>query len=143
MPRNMAKKTDVICLSGGADPIHIGHIRMIDAAKEHGDVVWILNSDEWLKRKKGYSFMRWEHRAEILRAITGVKLVVPVDDADGTVCEALQRIKPAYFANGGDRTIDNTPEIALCRNLGIKMLFNVGGKKVESSSELVRAANAQ
>jgi cytidyltransferase-like protein len=137
----MAKQNDVVCVSGGADPIHVGHIRMIEEASEYGDVIWILNSDEWLKRKKGYSFMKWEHRAEVLRAIAGVNMVVPVDDSDGTVCEALKRIKPTYFANGGDRTIDSTPEIHLCRELGIKMLFNVGGEKISSSSELVKAAN--
>ena len=137
----MAKKDNVVCVSGGADPIHVGHIRMIEEASQYGDVIWILNSDEWLKCKKGYCFMKWEHRAEILRAITGVNMVVPVDDSDGTVCEALKRIKPTYFANGGDRTIDSTPEVDLCRELNIKMLFNVGGEKLSSSSELVKAVH--
>lgn len=134
----MAQKDDVVCLSGGADPLHMGHIRMIQEAATYGKVIWILNSDDWLRRKKGYSFMKWEHRAEILRALADVKMVERVDDKDGTVCEALQRIKPAYFANGGDRTPDNTPEMTLCQDMGIKLLFNMGGEKVASSSDLVR-----
>src|SRR5690242_6837351 len=93
-----------IALSGGFDPLHSGHIRMIKAAAEHGDVVIILNSDEWLLRKKGYVFMTWKERAEILSSIKGVESVVPVDDADGTVCKSLEELQPDYFGNGGDRT---------------------------------------
>lgn len=135
----MDKEADVttICVSGGFDPIHVGHVRMIHDASLQGDVIVILNSDAWLKKKKGYVFMDWLSRAFILRAIRGVKAVEPVDDRDGTVCEALERIRPDYFANGGDRASDNTPEVELCKTLCIKTLFNVGGEKVMSSSELV------
>ena len=70
-------------------------------------------------------------------AIKGVIDVVAVDDEDGTVCEALKRIKPTYFANGGDRTTDNTPEQAICEDLGIEMLWSIGGQKIQSSSVLV------
>ena len=94
---------EIVCVSGGMDPIHVGHVRMILEASKFGDVVVILNSDQWLLRKKGFKFMSWEERAEILRAIRGVVDVVRVNDEDGTVCEALRRIKPDYFANGGDR----------------------------------------
>ena len=69
-------KRKTIAVSGGFDPIHVGHVRMILAAAQHGDVIVILNSDEWLKNKKGYSFMSWEERAEVLRAIKGVVNVV-------------------------------------------------------------------
>ena len=131
----------VVCVSGGFDPVHVGHVRMIQEAAKHGNVTVILNSDEWLKRKKGYVLMPYEQRAEILYAIKGVVDVVSVDDSGGTVCEALKRIKPDYFVNGGDRFADNIPEFKLCQELGIEMLFNVGGEKVASSSELVRAAN--
>lgn len=130
----------IVAISGGIDPIHTGHIRLIHDAALHGDVVVILNSDEWLMRKKGYVFMNWLSRAYILRAIKGVKEVVAVDDSDGTVCEALARIRPDYFANGGDRTAENTPELKLCADLGIKPLFNVGGEKIASSSHLVKRA---
>lgn len=133
----MSRKT--ICVSGGFDPLHIGHIRLITDAANYGDVVVILNSDDWLLRKKGYAFMDWLSRAYILRAIKGVKDVVRVNDSDTTVCKALRNIKPDYFANGGDRTSENTPELEVCKELGITPLFNIGGEKIESSSMLVAA----
>ena len=130
-----------IMLSGGFDPVHIGHVRMIIAAAAAGRVIIVANSDDWLMRKKGYIFMPWEERAEILRALVGVSEVVAVDDLDGTVCEALTRIKPDIFGNGGDRNNKNTPEKALCKELGIKMAWALGGDKIQSSSELVNDSN--
>ena len=132
-------KRPVICVSGGADPVHKGHIDMIEHASAFGSVVWILNSDEWLARKKDFQFMDFEHRKRILLSLRDIAGVSAVDDSDGTVCEALRRIKPDYFANGGDRTESNTPELQLCKELGIKPLFNIGGGKKASSSELVSA----
>ena len=132
-------KKKIICVSGGCDPLHGGHVAMILDAARYGDVVVILNSDAWLLRKKGYKFMPWEERAEILMAIKGVTDVVQVDDSDGTVCEALRRIRPDYFANGGDRKIGNTPEGDVCAELGIEMLWNIGGEKSQSSSWLIEA----
>lgn len=134
-----ASSEHVIAISGGFDPVHIGHIDYILCAGLYGAVTVILNSDEWLMRKKGYVFQKWHERAAILRAIKGVEHVVPVDDADGTVCEALQKFRPEIFANGGDRTTQNTPEMNLCEELGIRMVFGVGGGKRQSSSELVNA----
>ena len=133
------KPTDkpVVVVSGGFDPIHVGHVRMIQEAALHGHVAVVINSDEWLMRKKGYVFMPWKERAEIIESIEDVFTVEPVDDADDTVCEALRRIKPAIFANGGDRKSENTPEIDLCEKLNIALLWNMGGEKVQSSSDLV------
>lgn len=130
-----------VMVSGGFDPIHVGHIRMIREAAEHGDVIVVANSDEWLFRKKGYNFMGFTERKEILMAIKGVVEVVPVDDNDGTVCSALLDHRPDFFANGGDRTSTNTPENIVCQELGIEMLWNVGGQKIQSSSELVDKAS--
>ena len=130
------KKTIVI--SGGMDPVHVGHVRMIQAAAELGKVIVVLNSDEWLKQKKGYAFMPFEERKYLLESIKGVSAVSDVDDSDGTVCEALQRLKPDMFGNGGDRTSDNTPEKEVCLDIGIQMIWNLGGEKAQSSSELVR-----
>ena len=131
----------VIAISGGFDPLHIGHVRLIQAAAHYGKVMVILNSDDWLKRKKGYSFMSWAQRCEILMAMKDVTGVVRVDDADGTVCEALLKLKPDYFANGGDRGPENTPELKLCCDMGIKTMFGIGGGKIESSSNMVRRIN--
>ena len=129
-----------IMISGGFDPIHKGHIRMIREAVKKGEVLVIVNSDAWLMRKKGYVFMPFEERVEIIKSIKGVRdtAVVGIDDSDNTVCEALRKFKPDYFANGGDRTNTNTPEMALCEELGIEMLWEVGGGKVQSSSTLTK-----
>jgi cytidyltransferase-like protein len=127
-----------VAVSGGFDPIHIGHVRMILEAAEMGDVIVVANSDEWLMRKKGFVFMPWEERAEILSSIRGVLRVVRVDDSDGTVCEALRREKPDFFANGGDRKTNNTPEMEVCNELEIGLLWEVGGGKIQSSSDLVK-----
>tara|TARA_Y100001970_G_scaffold290592_1_gene424902 strand:+ start:383 stop:898 length:516 start_codon:yes stop_codon:yes gene_type:complete len=131
---------DVVCVSGGFDPVHIGHLRMIQEAAQHGHVVVIVNSDDWLMRKKGYIFMPFEERCEILEGFTATGETTNVDDRDGTVCEALRRIKPDYFANGGDRKNDNTPEMDVCEELGVQLLWNMGGGKVQSSSTLVTDA---
>lgn len=129
-----------IMVSGGFDPIHIGHVRMILEASEHGEVIVVANSDDWLMRKKGYIFMPWEERAEIILSIKGVSRVERVDDSDNSVCEAIERCRPDAFANGGDRKGNNTPEVALCENLGIDLVWNVGGGKIQSSSDLVAAS---
>lgn len=133
-------KKPIVAVSGGFDPIHKGHVQMIIEASKHGDVVVIVNSDDWLVRKKGYKFMSFDERSYICSKIKGVKFVTDVDDSDGTVCEALQRIVPDFFANGGDRYDNNTPEMELCNELNIEMLWNVGGDKIQSSSELVTKA---
>ena len=127
-----------IMVSGGFDPVHAGHIRMIRAAAKFGNVIVVANSDKWLNEKKGFVFMDFEQRAEILNSIKGVVLVSDVDDSDGTVCEAIERLKPTYFANGGDRGKHNTPEQNVCDKLGIEMLWSIGGdEKVAASSKLV------
>lgn len=129
-----------IMVSGGFDPVHAGHIRMIRAAAEYGDVIVIANSDSWLHDKKGFVFMDFNQRAEILNSIKGVILVDSVDDSDGTVCEAIRRLRPTFFANGGDRGKHNTPEQNVCDELGIEMLWSIGGdEKVAASSDLVKS----
>ena len=132
------RKRPLIAVSGGFDPVHIGHVRMIRDASRYGDVMVIINSDDWLQRKKGYVFMPYEERAEIMGNIKGVTLITSVDDSDGTVCQALRRHKPDAFANGGDRKTENTPEMDVCEELGIQLMWAVGGSnKPQSSSWLV------
>ncbi len=130
----MPNKT--VAVSGGMDPVHKGHVRMIQEASQFGDVIVILNSDDWLMRKKGFVFMSWEERAEILSAIKGVTKVVPVDDSDGSVCEALRREKPTYFANGGDRTKENIPEMSY-QDEKLTFKFGVGGNDKRNSSSWI------
>jgi len=137
MSTNNSTPYTTICVSGGFDPVHIGHLRMLNEAATHGNLIVIVNSDEWLMRKKGYIFMPFRERCEILSGFRSVYDTTFVEDTDNTVCEALRRLKPDYFANGGDRKTDNTPEMAVCTELGIELLWSVGGGKIQSSSDLV------
>lgn len=132
-----------IALSGGFDMVHIGHVRMIQAAARFGKVIILLNSDAWLIRKKGKPFMKFEERREILESMFHVAGVIQAFDDDNTVCASIEDLKDVikYFGNGGDRTHENTPELELCGKYGITPLFGLGGPKVQSSSELI--ANVQ
>ena len=94
-----------ICVSGGFDPLHTGHLDMFREAATHGRLTVIINSDAWLLRKKGFVFQPWQQRAAIIGELRCVAEVAHVDDADNTVCEALARLKPDFFANGGDRKL--------------------------------------
>ena len=127
----------IVMCSGGFDPLTVGHLCYLKDAAHFGDVVVALNSDAWLMAKKKFVFMPWADRMLIVKAISWVASVSAVEDSDGTVCEALRRLRPHYFTNGGDRTKANSLEDAVCDELGIKQLFNVGGQKIRSSSELV------
>lgn len=127
-----------IAVSGGFDPIHLGHICMMKEASKLGDVIVFLNSDNFLLQKKGYVFMDFEQRKAIIESIKYVKEVIEVIDVDDTVCETLEKYKPDIFVNGGDRNRKNIPEVDICKHLGIKMIFGIGGKKIESSSELMK-----
>lgn len=133
----------VVAVSGGFDPIHIGHLRMFQEARALGDrLVVILNNDYWLIKKKGFVFMPQEERAEIIAAFPFVDEVVLTVHEEGSedrsICKELELLKPHIFANGGDRrNEDEIPESAVCREHGIEMVFNVGrGGKVQSSSWL-------
>jgi len=133
------EKRPTVMVSGGFDPVHAGHIRMIRASAEYGDVIVIANSDDWLFRKKGFVFMEYARRVEILNAIKGVVLVDSVNDTDDTVCSAIRRHQPTYFANGGDRGRTNTPEQSVCEELGVELLWGIGGtEKLQSSSDLTK-----
>ena len=133
----------IVAVSGGYDPIHIGHVRLFQEAKKLGtELVVILNNDNWLRRKKGYFFMNQKERKEVIEHIKGVDRVVttshPQNPTDMSVCATLMKVKPNIFANGGDRFADNIPEVAVCNKLKCKMKFNIGrGGKVQSSSWLL------
>lgn len=137
-------KKIVVAVNGGFDPIHVGHVRMFCEAKKLGDeLVVILNNGNWLMKKKGFMFMPQTERMEIIKSIKGVDRVVPTSHTkntkDRSICKELRKIRPDIFANGGDRTYDNIPEVAVCDKIGCKMVFSVGkGGKVQSSSWLTK-----
>ncbi|MBI3627239.1 MAG: adenylyltransferase/cytidyltransferase family protein [Candidatus Sungbacteria bacterium] len=136
-------KKVMVAVSGGFDPVHIGHVRMFCEARKLGDsLVVILNNDHWLKKKKGFSFMPEKERKEILESFRWVDKVVltshPRNPKDMSVSRELLKIKPAIFVNGGDRNQHNTPENEVCKQIGCRIVFGVGrGGKVQSSSWLL------
>jgi cytidyltransferase-like protein len=137
------KQPIVVAVSGGFDPIHIGHIRMLKNAKKLGDkLVVILNNDYWLIQKKGIAFISEDERMEIVKAISYVDDVVltnhPHNNNDMSICPELEILRPDIFANGGDRFLENIPEAEVCKQIGCEMVFDVGeGGKVQSSSWLL------
>ncbi len=137
-----------VAVSGGFDPLHIGHVRMFKKAKALGErLVVIVNNDHWLRKKKGFAFMPQKERVELIRSLPFVDKVVLTDHAKGSedmsVTRALRKIKPHIFANGGDRKkMSDIPEASVCKDLGIKMLFNIGeGGKIQSSSWMIQNAS--
>ena len=153
---------NVIIVSGGFDPVHKGHIRMFRSASNLGHQVIVgLNSDEWLTRKKGKPFMKFEERKEIIEGFKYVNQVLPFDDSDDTASDLIRRVHTIYnseahehsysdlpqqgmmdyyqiyFANGGDRGKGNVPEVDICKDLEVVMLWGVGGGKIQSSSWLI------
>jgi len=137
------EKKDCVVVSGGFDPIHIGHLRMIqEASKLYSNLIVIVNSDKFLLEKKGYAFMPIEERIEILKGFSEVYRTVESIDDDRTVCKTLEWLAQEEnikcFANGGDRKNKaDIPESEICKKHGIVMEFNVGGGKIQSSSGLV------
>jgi len=136
-------KKIIVAVSGGFDPIHYGHIKLFREARKLGDkLIVILNSDNFLMKKKGFVLMNFKHRKRILKAIKYVDKVIKCRDKDLSVCKTLAKLKPDIFANGGDRQSEkDIPEDQICEKLGIKMVFNVGGHKIYSSSDLIKKIN--
>ena len=131
----------IVVVSGGFDPVHSGHIKLIKAARLLGDMLIVgINSDEWLARKKGRAFMPWQERLCILNNLTSVDEVYTFDDDNGTACHLLQQVRAHYpedriiFANGGDRTKDNIPEMTVP---GVEFVFGVGGADKANSSSWI------
>ncbi len=142
-------KEIIVVASGGFDPIHPGHIRLLKEAKKLGHrLIVLLNNDNWLMAKKGYVFMSEQERKEIIEAIVGVDRVFltehKANPTDMSVCRELLKLKPHIFVNGGDRHKDNIPETDICNRINCQMVFNVGyGGKIQSSSWLLNKYNAR
>ena len=131
----------IVVVSGGFDPVHSGHIKLIKEARLLGDMLIVgINSDEWLARKKGRAFMPWNERLCILNNLSSVDEVYTFDDEDNTAGHLLQQVRAHYptdriiFANGGDRTQENIPEMSVP---GVEFVFGVGGENKSNSSSWI------
>lgn len=135
----------IVLITGGFDPLHSGHIAYINAARELGDSLIVgVNSDEWLCRKKGQEFMPWEERATIIAALNNVDRVINFDDRDNSAKDAIKKVRALnphaqiIFANGGDRTKENIPEMDLLSEmLHLNFEFGVGGEDKKNSSSWI------
>lgn len=137
----MKNKKQVVVASGYFNPIHVGHLKLLEEAKKLGDyLIVIVNNDLQVELKGSVPFMSKEDRVEIVKAIKWVDEVFVSVDKDKSVCESLRAINPDIFANGGDRHEGNVPEVKVCMDLNIKIVDNVGGGKLRSSSILIKEA---
>ena len=135
----------IVLITGGFDPLHSGHIAYINAARELGDLLIVgVNSDEWLRRKKGQEFMPWEERATIIAALHKVDRVINFNDSDNSAKDAIRKVRAIdpsaqiIFANGGDRTKENIPEMDLLEEmLHLDFVFAVGGEDKKNSSSWI------
>ena len=134
---------NTLLVTGGFDPLHIGHIELLKESKTLGDKLVVgLNSDEWLTRKKGRPFMRFDERKEILLALSCVDDVISFDDSNDTACDAIASLveySDIIFCNGGDRHNENTPEYNLYNHDDrVTFRWGIGGtNKLNSSSWLL------
>ena len=133
----------IVLITGGFDPIHSGHIKLLKAARALGDILVVgVNSDAWLTRKKGRSFMPIAERTNIIRNLQGVDFVIDFRDDDGSACHAIRMVRQSYpqdliiFANGGDRTDQNIPEMSV-EDPNLQFVFGVGGSDKANSSSWI------
>lgn len=136
-------------VSGGFDPVHVGHLELFERAKSLADDLFVIvNDDSFLERKKGKPFMNLKERMTIVQALKPVKLTIKSIDKDDSVCATLKFIYEMYgvnkkydklmFCNGGDRTSGaNTLEHVLCEEIGIEPVYGLGDK-IQSSSWLLK-----
>ena len=133
---------DIVLVTGGVDPLHSGHIEYFKAAKELGDHLVVgVNSDEWLTRKKGRPFMSFDERSAIIKELSVVDEVIGFDDIDDTANHAIMQVvstksseSKLIFANGGDRSKSNIPEMKFT---DVEFVFGVGGENKANSSSWI------
>jgi cytidyltransferase-like protein len=134
----------IVLVTGGFDPLHSGHLKYFREAKKLGD--WLIvgiNSDHWLTKKKGRPFMPIWERYEIINNLKMVdQTVVVADDPDGSCTTFIKETLVLFpdaeiiFANGGDRTKENIPEMQV-EDPRLSFVFGVGGEDKANSSSWI------
>ena len=137
------QKTKIVIVTGGFDPIHSGHVEYFKSARKLGEKLIVgLNSDEWLARKKGRPFMPIVERISVVENLSMVDHCILFNDDDGSSIEAIKNVRQMYpdahiiFANGGDRTKENIPEMAF-QDDNLDFVFGVGGEDKKNSSSWI------
>ena len=137
------ENTTIVIASGGFDPIHSGHINYLNEAAKLGNFLIVaVNSDAWLIRKKGKAFMDWDERSKIVENLKSVDFTISFNDFDGTAKEAILKVRKfnpkskIIFANGGDRTKENIPEMDIVDD-NLEFVFGVGGENKQNSSSWI------
>jgi D-beta-D-heptose 7-phosphate kinase/D-beta-D-heptose 1-phosphate adenosyltransferase len=118
-----------ILVTGAFDPLHLGHLLVLKHASSYGELIVGLNSDEWLQKKRGFSLIDFKTRKVTLELdVPFISQVIEFDDSDGTCCDAIRKVKPTFFGNGGSATAASIPkkELELCKELNIEPIFNLG-----------------
>ena len=137
------KMHNIVLVSGGFDPVHSGHIKLIEDASKYGNIVVLLNSDKWLQNKKGKEFLSFEERSIIMNALKNVVDVISCGEVDRTCIDGIEKVMIKYpnykikFANGGDRNSNSTPETIFCEKNGIELLWGIGGENKSNSSSWI------
>ena len=134
----------VSLVTGGFDPIHSGHLRYFERAKDlSGYLVVGVNTNEWLTRKKGQYFLPWVERADIISHLDMVDAVITVPDDDkgsacGAIAKCLEISEQVIFCNGGDRIKSNIPEVmGYSDDPRVYFKYGIGGEEKENSSSWI------
>ena len=141
----------VVIVSGYFNPLHGGHIDMIESAAVMGNkLIVIVNNDKQQILKKGKIILDESNRLRLMRALKGVDQVVLSVDDDPTIIKTLEMVAGQYpgdeliFANGGDRNSTATiPEAEVCEKYNIEMRFDAGEGKPDSSTRINKARGAE
>ncbi len=133
-------------VSGYFNPLHIGHLRLMeDAARRGGGLLVIVNNDNQQVRKKGRIVMNQDDRARLVAALRVVDEVRVAIDTDGSVNATIRQVREDYpdaeivFCNGGDRSsAAATPETIAAADCNITVHYGVGGEeKADASSRIL------